>query len=46
MTVVETWSSITYFNAHTMTPPLLDLRKQLTPISGALYDERLFSSVT
>jgi quinol monooxygenase YgiN len=41
-TVVETWKSRRAFEAHTMAPHTRAFRDKLTPMSGALYDERLY----
>jgi quinol monooxygenase YgiN len=41
-TVVEAWSSRGAFNVHTMQKPTRDFRGKLAPMSGALYDERLY----
>ena len=44
-TVVETWKSRKDFDAHTMAPEVREFRDKLTPMSGALYDERLYEPV-
>jgi quinol monooxygenase YgiN len=41
-TVVEIWKSRRAFEAHTMAPHTRAFRDKLTPMSGALYDERLY----
>jgi quinol monooxygenase YgiN len=44
-TVVEAWKDRKAFGAHVMTPHVRAFRDQLTPMSGALYDERLYRVV-
>lgn len=41
-TVVETWRDRAAFDAHGMAAPTRRFREQLAPMSGALYDERLY----
>src|SRR5262245_15760087 len=41
-TVVEAWKDRAAFDAHGMTPQTRKFREQLGPMSGALYDERLY----
>jgi len=41
-TVIEAWSSRGAFNIHQMRNETRDFRAKLAPMSGALYDERLF----
>jgi quinol monooxygenase YgiN len=41
-TVVEAWKSRKAFEAHTMAAHTRAFRDKLTPMSGALYDERLY----
>jgi quinol monooxygenase YgiN len=41
-TVIETWKNRRAFEAHTMAPHTRAFRDKLAPMSGALYDERLF----
>ncbi len=45
LTVVETWRDEAAFDAHTMTAPVKQFREKLAPLSGALYDQRLFRAV-
>jgi quinol monooxygenase YgiN len=42
-TVVEAWKDRAAFDAHGMTAPTRRFREQLGPMSGALYDERLYA---
>ena len=44
-TVVEIWKDRSTFDAHTMTPATKRFREQLAPMSGSLYDERLYQSL-
>jgi quinol monooxygenase YgiN len=44
-TVVEVWKSKKAFDAHSMTAHVREFRDKLTPMSGALYDERLYKAV-
>jgi len=44
-TVVEIWKDRASFDAHTMTPATKRFREQLAPMSGSLYDERLYQSL-
>ena len=41
-TVMEAWRDRAAFDAHGMTAPTRQFREQLGPMSGALYDERLY----
>jgi quinol monooxygenase YgiN len=41
-TVIEVWSDSKAFDAHVMAGHVRDFRDRLTPMSGALYDERLY----
>ena len=41
-TVVEAWKDRAAFDAHGMAAPTRRFRDQLAPMSGALYDERLY----
>jgi quinol monooxygenase YgiN len=43
--VVEVWKSKKAFDAHSMTAHVREFRDKLTPMSGALYDERLYKAV-
>jgi len=45
LTVVETWRDQAALDAHGMSEPVRRFRQQLTPLSGALYDQRLFRAV-
>jgi quinol monooxygenase YgiN len=42
LTVVEIWKSYRYQRDHAGTDPIKAYRSKLTPMLGALYDERLF----
>jgi len=44
-TVVEIWNSREALDAHGMAPHVRDFRDKLQPMSGALYDERLYEAV-
>jgi quinol monooxygenase YgiN len=44
-TVVEIWTTRASFDAHAMTPATRRFREQLAPMSGSLYDERLYQSL-
>ena len=44
-TVVEIWKDAKAVEAHSMAEPTRRFRDALGPMSGALYDERLFRSV-
>ena len=44
-TVVEVWSDRAAFDAHAMAPHSRRFRDQLGPMSGSLYDERLYQSL-
>jgi len=41
-TVIEVWKNRKAFDAHAMTEHVRAFRDKLTPMSGALYDERLY----
>jgi quinol monooxygenase YgiN len=41
-TVVEIWKDRASFDAHSMAPATKRFRDQLAPMSGSLYDERLY----
>lgn len=43
--VVEIWKSQTAYEAHIMAAHTTQFREQLTPMSGALYDERLYRTM-
>ena len=45
LTVVETWKSPKAYDAHGTGAATRAFRAKLTPMSGALYDERLFKAV-
>jgi quinol monooxygenase YgiN len=45
MTVVETWRDAAAFEAHITAPHMKKFREGLTPISGSLYDERLYTTI-
>jgi quinol monooxygenase YgiN len=44
-TVVEIWKDRASFDAHAMAPATKRFREQLAPMSGSLYDERLYQSL-
>src|SRR2546423_586136 len=44
-TVIEIWASREAFDAHGMAPHVREFRDRLAPMSGALYDERLYEAV-
>jgi quinol monooxygenase YgiN len=44
-TVVEVWKSKKAFDTHSMTAHVREFRDKLTPMSGALYDERLYKAM-
>jgi quinol monooxygenase YgiN len=44
-TVVEAWKDRSAFDAHGMAPHTRRFREQLAPMSGALYDERLYMAL-
>ena len=44
-TVVEVWKSKKAFDEHTMSAHVREFRDKLTPMSGALYDERLYKAM-
>jgi quinol monooxygenase YgiN len=44
-TVVEVWKDQSAYDAHITAAPTKKFRDQLTPMSGALYDERLFKAI-
>jgi len=44
-TVIEVWSDSKAFDAHVMAAHVRDFRDRLTPMSGALYDERLYQAL-
>jgi len=41
-TVIEIWRDRGAYDAHVMAAPTREFRRGLTPIAGALYDERLY----
>jgi quinol monooxygenase YgiN len=43
--VVEAWSDRAAFDAHIVTAHTKDFRMKLTPLSGGLYDERIYEAV-
>lgn len=45
MTVVEIWQDREALEAHTMHARTVEFRNKLTPLSGSLYDERLYKIV-
>jgi quinol monooxygenase YgiN len=44
-TVIEAWSSKASFDAHAMAAHTRSFREKLTPLAGALYDERLYKAL-
>jgi quinol monooxygenase YgiN len=44
-TVIEIWASREALDAHGMAPHVREFRDKLAPMSGALYDERLYETV-
>jgi quinol monooxygenase YgiN len=44
-TVVEIWNSAKAVEAHSMTAPTRQFRDKLAPMTGALYDERMYAVV-
>ena len=44
-TVIEIWNSREALDAHGMAPHVREFRDKLAPMSGALYDERLYETV-
>lgn len=44
-TVIEVWKDRAAFDAHAMTAPTRQFREQLAPMSGSLYDERLYTAL-
>jgi len=45
MTVVEIWKSRKAIEAQSATPGMKEYREKLSPMSGSLYDERLYHSL-
>ena len=43
--VVEIWKNQSAYDAHITAAPTKKFRDQLTPMSGALYDERLYKAI-
>jgi quinol monooxygenase YgiN len=44
LTVVEAWEDRAAFDAHAAAPHTRQFRERLAPMSGALYDERLYAA--
>src|SRR5215510_15854707 len=44
-TVVEVWKNQRAYDSHITAAPTKKFRDQLTPMSGALYDERLYKAI-
>jgi quinol monooxygenase YgiN len=44
-TVVEAWRDRKSHDAHTMAEHTRDYRRKLTPMAGALFDERLYEAI-
>ena len=45
MTVVETWKDQKALDAHGVAARTKLFREKLTPLSGSLYDERLYKAI-
>ena len=45
MSLVETWRDHTAAEAHALAAHVRRFREQLSPLSGALYDERRYRSI-
>ena len=45
-TVIEAWTNRKALDAHTMAPHTRAFREKLTPIAGALYDERFYKALS
>jgi quinol monooxygenase YgiN len=43
--VVEIWKNQGAYDAHITAAPTKKFREELTPMSGALYDERLYKAI-
>jgi quinol monooxygenase YgiN len=43
--VVEIWKDQSAYDAHNTAATTKKFREQLTPMSGALYDERLYKAI-
>jgi quinol monooxygenase YgiN len=43
--VVELWSDRKAFEAHAMTPAVIEFRNELQPMVGSLYDQRLYETL-
>jgi quinol monooxygenase YgiN len=44
--VVESWMGLDAYQQHIVADHTRAFRKELTPLSGALYDERLYRAIT
>ncbi len=44
-TVLEAWSSKAALDAHAMAAHTRSFREKLSPLAGALYDERLYTKL-
>jgi quinol monooxygenase YgiN len=44
-TLTEIWKNQAAFDAHIVALPTLEFRNKLGPLTGALYDERLYTSI-
>jgi quinol monooxygenase YgiN len=45
MTLVEIWTDPRAFEAHIVAAHMKKFRDELLPMSGSLYDERLYRSI-
>jgi quinol monooxygenase YgiN len=45
MTLVEAWADRKTFDDHIVTPHVKKFREALGPMSGSLYDERLYELI-
>ena len=45
MTLVESWRDAKAFEAHVVAPHTRKFREELGPLSGSLYDERLYTAI-
>ena len=44
-TVLEIWRDKGAYDAHMIAEPTREFRRRLTPIAGALYDERIYEVI-
>ena len=45
MTIVEAWADRKAFDGHIVAPHVKKFREALGPMSGSLYDERLYELI-